>query len=509
MRSKLFYENILRPLVACFAVTNYQQRARRNGTPPELNTVVQKPAPFFCHSKVPRDVLNTAKRIAYVFMLLFQACRVDTAAAATENMTLEAALAATYLSNPQLEAQRAALRATDEEVAKALGGWRPNIGANGSYGWQQQSQTLLGPQNVTSVPQSEQLTISQPIFDGRTIPTVSHAKELVSAGREELRATEETVLLNAVSAYFAVLRDVQIVDAYHEDIDHLRAILKNTDARLKIGDLTKTDASQATARLLGSQISLAAAQQQLTSSRAAFEHAVGRPAETLAEHEPPSLPVDEDKALAMALDQNPTLDQRKAEARAADQNVSIAVGALLPSLSVHAQYGRSIDEIAPGVSQNGVTVLGQLTIPLYQGGAEEASVRQATEQSSQALLASYDAERQVREDMKNAWEALRTSRTAADLSLKQAAANSTAYLGTTVESQVGSRNIIDILNAEQELLQSKITAITQRENSLAAAYRVLGVMGQMTALYLKLPAPVYDPAKHYDQDATRWFGFGD
>jgi len=429
--------------------------------------------------------------------------------ATAEQMTLEAALAATYTSNPQLAAQRASLRATDEEVNRALAGWRPSLGGSGSYGWQQQRQTLLGPQNIDSIPQSEQITLNQSIFDGRTIPGIEHAKELVNAGRAQLRATEQTVLLNATNAYFSVLRDTMIVEAYRDDIRHLRSLLENTQARLKIGDLTKTDTSQASARLLGSQVNLAAAEQQLAASRASFDHIIGRPAEALTEHSLPLIPGSSDAVLGVALEQNPTLLQHKAEAKAADENVEAARGALLPSMSVQARYGRSIDTIAPGVTENGVSVIGQLNIPLYQGGAEEAAVREAKEQSSQALLASYDAERQVTEDATNAWAAFQAAHAAAELSAKQAADNETAYIGTTMESRVGSRSIIDILNAEQELLQSRVTAITEQQNSIVDAYRILSVMGRMTAVDLKLPVSLYDPTKHYDDDASRWFGFGD
>lgn len=158
--------------------------------------------------------------------------------------------------------------------------------------------------------------------------------------------------------------------------------------------------------------------------------------------------------------------------------------------------------------ENGLSVMGQLNIPLYQGGAEYATIRQAKELSSQALLTSYDTERQIREDFANAWDTFTASRKAADYSAKQAVENATAYLGTTMEARVGSRNIIDILNAEQELLQAKVTAISQRTNTLVAAYRVISVMGRMNAADLKLPVALYNPVDHYDQDARKWFGLG-
>jgi outer membrane protein len=434
-------------------------------------------------------------------------CLVTTAAEA-DVMTLEEALSSAYETNPQLEAARAKLRATDEEVAKALAGWRPTISVSGSYGWQQQSQTLLGPQAIESIPESEHITVSQSLFDGRTIPGTARAKELVEAGRAELAATEGTVLYNATVSYFAVLRDTAIVSAYQEDVDRLGHLTDSIRQRLRIGDLTKTDTSQAEARLIGSRMNLASAQRQLAVDRASFEHIVGRPAETLSDHPLPKLPT-ESSALDIALAKNPDLLQSKAQARAADHAVDVATGALLPSLSLNASYGRSIDQIAPGVSENGVSIMGQLSIPLYQGGAEEAGVRQAKEQSAQAFLSSLEAERQVRDDVAGAWETFDASRKTAELATAQADANDTAYHGATMEAQVGSRTILDILNADQERLQSKIAAITQQQNSIVAAYQILRILGRMNAADLKLPVKLYDPKDHYDADATKWFGFGD
>ena len=135
-------------------------------------------------------------------------------------------------------------------------------------------------------------------------------------------------------------------------------------------------------------------------------------------------------------------------------------------------------------------------------------MRQAKEQSSQALLASHETERQIREDFTNAWNLFNTSQSAAALSAQQASENETAFLGATIESKVGSRNVIDILNAEQELLQAKINAISQRTVTFVAAYRVLAATGHMTAADLKLPAPAYNPVDHYNENATKWFGLG-
>jgi outer membrane protein len=445
---------------------------------------------------------------SHVVCLVF-ACGVCGTPCSAEEMTLETSLTLAYSTNPQLEAQRASLRATDEEVAKALAGWRPTIAATGSYGLSRQNGTLLGLPTGNTDPQSDQLTLTQPLFDGRTIPGVRHAKALVEVGRAQLSATEQTVLGNAATAYFAVLRDTQIVDAYHDDIDRLRAILTNAQERLKLGDLTKTDVSQASARLLASQLNLEAAQQQLSTSRQSFEHLVGRPPETLQEHILPSIPDSEDDALKTALSQSPALLQSEAQEKAADYAVDTAFGALLPSFSIQGQYGRTVDQVAPGIKENGVTVVAQLSIPIYQGGAEEAAVRGAKEQRTQATFQIADAERQVKETLATAWTALVAAKSEAALATEQADQDKTAYEGSIMESQVGARTTIDILNAEQELQQSRVTAITENENGKAAAYQLLAAMGEMTAEKLKLPVTLYNPQEHYDEDAASWFGFGD
>lgn len=447
--------------------------------------------------------------ITGVFAFFLLAISFDSHVASAEPLTLESALASAYLSNPQLEAQRAALRATDEEVAKALSGWRPSISFSGSYGWREDRQTLSGATTTSSTPQSGQVIINQPLFDGRNIPNTARAKALVDAGREQLRGTEQTVLLQAATAFFSVQRDIDIVEAYREEIARLRQISQNAQERLRIGELTRTDASQANARLLGSQIALARAQQQLGESRAAFLRIVGRPAETLPQQQLPHLPGDMEMALVTALSNHPLILQARAERRAADHLVDAEIGGMLPSASIRAQYGHTANVIAPGVRENGISIMGQLTIPLYQGGAEAAAVRQAKQRRQQATLNTIDAEGQVRELMSNAWKALAESRNAAELAAQQLEMNRNAYEGAIMESRVGARSVLDILNADQELLQSRITAIAARQNVLTSAYQVISAMGKMTARDLRLPAQLYNPAKHYDETAGRWFGLGD
>ncbi len=458
-------------------------------------------------SKLPNTLRYPIRQLLLMSFVALSVAFATPASAATTS--LEDVLALAYMSNPQLEAQRAKVRATDEEVAKALAGWRPTVTANGSYGWRQGTQSGLGNVPSQAFPQSEQVSVSQPVFNGQTIPNIRRAKAEVDAARAVLLISEQTTLLAAATAYFDVLRDTQIVALHRGDVIRLRSFLRNTEERLRLGELTKTDVSLAAARLAGTQIALATAEQQLAKSRADFEHVVGRLPEELIPHPVAQIPSTEEVVLQIALHDNPGILQSQAETRAADYAVTSARLALLPTISIQTQYGRTIDQIAPGVKSSGLSVLGQVSIPLYQGGSEEAAIRQASEQRAQATFGIAEADRQVREDVRNAWQALETSEESATLAAEQAKHNRTAYEGSKLEVLVGSRTTLDILNADQELVQSEITALTSDISSKIASYQVLAAMGHLTAKDLMLKVTLYDPGEYYKSHSTRWLDLGD
>jgi outer membrane protein len=307
----------------------------------------------------------------------------------------------------------------------------------------------------------------------------------------------------------AVLRDQELVDLEQTDVKQLSVIKETALKRLGLGELTKTDTSQAEARFLGAQINLTNARNQLAASQASFQHYVGQRPESLdSKVELPALPGNEALAFDIAEVRNPSVQQARFAAKAADSAVDAANGALLPSLSVQAQYARSNAVFGSDIVTNTASVMGQVSVPLYQGGAEYAEIRQAKEQRSQAELEISEASRQAQENVDNAWQSLLTSTASYDLSQSQARSNATAYEGSKLESQVGSRTTLDILNADEELLQSKVQVVTASYNVKIAALQLLSSIGQMTAKALNLPAPYYDPREHYREDATRWLGFG-
>jgi len=455
---------------------------------------------------------------------------------AKPSLTLNEALAVAYETNPQLLAQEASLRATDEGVAIANGGWRPTISAGGTYAYQQyyffpqtvtdsSGNVIFGPiSNISAHPLQAAVTVTQPIFrGGRTVAEIGRAKALVRAARAQLLAAEQTVLLSAATAYMDVVRDTAILGLREHNVQVLQKQADATKAQFNAGSLTRTDVAQSDARLAGAQSDLTAARSQLAISTANFLQAIGRQPETL-ENEPAlpkSLPTGADQSIVLALKQNPAMVNARENEVAADYAVNDALGAMLPTFSVQGQYGYGqgslvsptgtlqVDAGPPHTADHVVSVTGQLNVPIYQAGVEEATVRQAKELHAQASLNVTVSDRQVRDAVTTAWAQFESAE--ASIASNEAAerANEIAFEGVTKEQQVGGRTILDVLNAEQELLNSAVALVTAKRNAEVAAFQVLSASGTLTAASLGLKVNAYDPLAHYDDNASRWIGLGD
>jgi outer membrane protein len=434
---------------------------------------------------------------------------------AADIFTLRQALGTAYETNPQLDAQRAALRATDENVAQANAGWRPTVNAQGTYGVQDVNQQVQG---LLTHPLSTQLVISQPLYrGGRTVAEVSRAKAQVRAGRAQLSNTEQNVLLDGVTAYMDVVRDAKSLKLKQHNVADLQKQLEATQEQVRVKELTNTDLAQAQARLSGAEADLVNSQGQLQVSRSSFEHTIGRPAETLEERPPmPSMPATLQEAIQISLKANPFLVQAQESARAAGYAVDDSVGALQPQVTLQGEWQYAQGQPTglggfggPATQASHVKALiGQVTVPLYQGGADEAQVRQAKEQRSQAELAVADAERQVLDATRSSWESWRAAVKSITSQRAAVAADQTALDGVRQEQQVGTRTVLDVLNAEQELLNAQVAEVDAERNAIVAGFQLLSAMGTLTARGLVLPVKYYDPQKHYDEDSDRWFGFG-
>lgn len=427
--------------------------------------------------------------------------------------SLNDALAAAYQSNPDLMAQRAQLRATDEQVPQALSGWLPSVVAQGSYGAARSrarvtSSSPTVKQNTN--PLTGAVTLNQNIFaGGRTVNATEQAEYTVAAGRNTLMDAEQTTLFNAVVAYMDVIKNESVVELNNNNIDVLKRQLEATSDRFRVGELTRTDVAQSEARLSGARTSLTQAEAQLTASRASYARIIGHAPAQLERPKPnEAVPQSEEQAREAAAKNNPNVQAARNAEAASRAAISVAKGALLPSFDVQAQYqyGR---EASSGVHvADETSVVGVLTVPLFQGGGEYSRVREAKELHNQAMMQIASATRAVDENVRNAWEGVRSARASIISSEEQVKANEIALEGVKQEEQVGSQTTLDVLNAEQELLNARVTLVTAQRNLAVADYGLLAATGQLTAKQLQLPVKYYDPVENYDDVHYKAIGFG-
>jgi outer membrane protein len=423
--------------------------------------------------------------------------------------TLNEALAAAYNYNPKLDAQRAALRATDEEVAKAMSGFRPRIEANGETSWQNTNTRPDSLAEGKTYPKAYSVDAVQPIFTGlQTVYGVRGAEATVRAGREQLRAVEQEVLLDAVIAFADVVRDQAIVQERENNVVVLSKELKATQDRFAVGEVTKTDVAQAQARRAGAVSALDQARANLKSRRAAFEQVIGHPPAALRE---PSgfdriLPKSLDEAVAVAVNENPAVVGALYDEEAARHAVDRIRGELLPEVQVEASYQDRFDSDRLSDEREVATVTGRVRVPIYEGGEVHARVRQAKQQHIEKLQRIEQARSEVQAQVTSAWSQLLGVRAKIDSDRVQVEANQTALAGVREEERVGQRTLLDVLDAELELLNSQVQLSQTRRDLVVAAYSLVQSMGRLEVAQLGVADPVYDPEIHYHEVRRKWWG---
>lgn len=451
---------------------------------------------------------------AAVFVLM---CGTSLAQTPATPFSLQEAMGLAYETNPNLGAARASVRATDETVALANSRWRPSISATGTYSYNESKISGAAGQPGTRMithPLEATLGFSQSLFrGGRTYAQFGKAKANVRAARAELTATEQTVLLAAATAYMDVVRDKAIVDLRRHNVDVLRRQKESTAIEFKAGSVTRTDVAQSEARFAGAQAQLTAAEGQLAMSRANFMQVIGRPAETL--DDTPAvlgtIPANEEAVLNVAVKGNPALIQAQEYEKASEYAVDEAIGTMLPEVTVQGGYQYSQQSYASalgaGKVTQGIGVTAQINVPIYQGGAEHASIRQAKQLRAQAQLNVSYTDRQVHEAVTSAWNAYQAALANITSNEATAKSNEIAFTGVSKEQRVGGRTILDVLNAQQELLNAQVAVVTSRRDAAVAGYQLLASAGLLTAKNLGLKVTIYDPLANYDDNAARWIGF--
>lgn len=426
-----------------------------------------------------------------------------------EAASLYEALATAYATNPTLEAARADLRATDEGVPQALSEWRPTVTADGqaAHQWNQTRKPLSLSEETD--PRSFGITVRQPVFDGfGTVAGTSRAENQVEAGRARLISTEQGVLLNAVTAYMAVVRDTAVLDLNRSNEKVLQAQLEATEARFEVGELTRTDVAQAQSRLQGAIAARIQAEGQLTSSRAIYRQVVGEdPADVAMPQDTPPLPSNRDEAVALS-QAAPDVVAAQFNERAAKDNIDVQFSDMLPSVSIEGSYERR-EQFATRESEADVGIIsGQVTIPLYQAGAPDSRVRQSKQVYMQTRRLTDEALRAAEQEAISAWQGLQTAIAQSHSFEEQVRAADLALEGVRQEQEVGARTILDVLDAEQESLNAKVSLVSSQTDRVVAQYRLLAAGGALTAANLALNVEFYDPRRHYDKVRDQFIGTG-
>ena len=434
--------------------------------------------------------------------------------------TLRDALVRTYQTNPTLMAQRQILRQRDEDVDLARANGRPRAEVSAGVNRDIYTRHVIGG-NGADFSVSGQ--VSMPLYSGgRVRNSVRAADTRVEAGRADLRATEGDLFTEAVSAYMDVIRDRSIVQLNQNQVRVLETNLQATRDRFEVGDLTRTDVAQSDARLALARSQLAIVQGRLRASEENYRRVIGENPEDLQPPPPlPTLPGTDDQATQIALGNNADLASIAAQTRAAAYDVRVARGARLPTISANSTT-TYVDRLGTGVAgQNGVGLdvdnttssgIGlSLTMPLYQGGAAASRVRQAEAFRGQLLEQAVAVERGVISNTNAAFANYRAALLAIDSNEIAVAANTLALEGTRAEQTVGTRNVLDVLNAEQELLNSQVLLVTARRDAYVAGFQLLNAMGQAEAEDLNLDGigPLYDPTVNYNRYSRNWSDWDD
>jgi outer membrane protein len=425
--------------------------------------------------------------------------------------TLQEALAAAYANNPTLQAARARLRATDENVPQALAGWRPTVTLQGQAGYADGTTTNTRAGTRLDTERgllSGSATVIQPLYrGGRTVAQTQRAENQVLAERANLISTEQQVLLEAITAYVNVIQNQEVLRLAINNVRVLERQLQAARDRFRVGEITRTDVAQAEARLERARSERANADGQLQNSRAQYARVIGEVPGTLVPP-PPIRPIvnSADEAARLAEANSPAVLRAAFDERAAIANIDVIFGELLPSVNLQASTFRNDNTSQPGTRATGSQIVAALSVPLYQGGQEHARVRQAKQQAQQAREALSDARRVAIENARRAWETLVSSRAQIGALQAQVRANEIALDGVQREALVGARTTLDVLNAEQELLDARVNLVRATRDVVVASYALAATAGRLTARDLNLPVPIYDPLEYYGSARNRWFG---
>jgi TolC family type I secretion outer membrane protein len=421
--------------------------------------------------------------------------------------TLDEALARAYQTNPTLLAARAGLRATDEGVNQALSRWRPTVEAGADISRTQSYSNNRSPATRYTTPRGADLSIVQPLYDPVADAASNRAEKDVLAARARLITTEQEVLLNAMSSYIDVVRDQAVLDLNINNEQRLRRQLDAANDRFRVGEITRTDVAQAEARLSRATADRIQSEGNLAASRAVYRNNVGEAPTGLAQPKPPvNLPSMQDEAISIASARFPDVLAADYTEQSARENVRAIEGELWPSLDLRGTLSADRGQTTGDTESNNASITAEISVPLYTAGSVASRIRAAKQIASQRKIQVDQARRDAMETATRAWESLETARASLRALDSEIQASQIALEGVEKEALVGSRTVLDVLDAEQELLNAKVNLVGAQRDEVAAAYELKASIGSLTARELGLQVPYYDEEQNYKTVRGKWWG---
>jgi outer membrane protein len=433
--------------------------------------------------------------------------------------TIDAALVRAYQNNPQLNAQRAQVRFTDENVPQALSGYRPRIAVTASAGTQYTDTLSTSGGDAThlvktgihgvNAPRSVGTTISQTVFNGfQTANRTRAAESQVSGAREGLRFLEQSVLLSAATIYMDYLQNAAIVEVQKSNVRVLEQTLKQTNDRFNVGEVTRTDVAQSEAQLAAGRTQLLTAESNLVTTKANFRRIIGNEPEALAPGSPVDrfLPGSLPAAVDLGLTENPNVTAAMYGIDVGYLQIKVNEGALLPTVVLQGSVQQSYEQTLTFYRQFGASAVAQVNVPLYQGGAEYSLIRQSKENLAQQRLNLEQVRDQTRSNVVTAWGQLVAGKAQVASAQSQVSASEIALNGVREEAKAGQRTTLDVLNAQQALVNARVALVTAQHDRVVASYAVLNAVGRLAPQVLGLKTNVYDPSVHYHQVRDSWVG---
>jgi outer membrane protein len=433
--------------------------------------------------------------------------------------TIEAALVRAYQTNPQLNAQRAQVRVTDENVPQALSGYRPKISVAATAGTQYSGSQTIQPvgggafarvgEYGVNAPRTVTGTITQTLFNGQQTANRTRAAESqVSAAREGLRVLEQSVLLAAATIYMDYLRDAAIVEVQRSNTRVLEQTLKQTQDRFNVGEVTRTDVAQSEAQLAAGRTQQLTAESNLVTTKANFRRIIGNEPVNLDAASPVDrfLPGNLLRCIDVGLLENPNVTAAMYGIDVSFLNVKVAEGALFPTVALQGQVQQANETTLATPAAFSATAAAQISIPIYQGGSEYSLIRQSKETLAQQRLNLEQVRDQTRATVAQAWGQLQAAKAQVSSAQSQVTASETALNGVREEARVGQRTTLDVLNAQQALVNARVALVTAQHDRVVASYSTLNSVGRLEPEVLHLRTNIYDPRVHYQQVRDSWIG---